>query len=146
MELDKHPNIQQFIDDSMKNSKVQLSWDFNTALGDTIKEKYESLYVKVVELTKKLIKQGTKGYFWLLVSQEVSTIFETATAGFAPAPRDYDNKFNGQLPMGLDHTELCGLVSAKWRLYSSSNMPDDALIVGADSGPVGTMELTNFVI
>jgi len=26
-------------------------WDFNTALGETIREKYESLYVKVVEVS-----------------------------------------------------------------------------------------------
>ena len=27
------------------------TWDFQTALGDTIREKYESLYVKVIEVS-----------------------------------------------------------------------------------------------
>jgi hypothetical protein len=32
-------------------SKINLSiWDFETALGDTIREKYESKYVKVIEV------------------------------------------------------------------------------------------------
>ena len=40
-------------------------WDFQTALGDTIKEKYESLYVKIVEVTdvinRKLIPRAYPG-------------------------------------------------------------------------------------
>lgn len=32
-------------------------WDFQTALGDTIKEKYESLYVKVIEVSNVCLRK-----------------------------------------------------------------------------------------
>lgn len=40
-------------------------WDFNTALGETIREKYESLYVKVVEVSSILTRRMpvTSNYF-----------------------------------------------------------------------------------
>ena len=35
----------------LDNNKNKVAvWDFNTVLGETIKEKYESLYVKVIEV------------------------------------------------------------------------------------------------
>ena len=59
-------------------------WDFSTALGDTIKEKYESLYVKVVEVTNVVHRKTLRGGAnWIVTSPEVASIFETATAGFA---------------------------------------------------------------
>jgi hypothetical protein len=41
----------EVLTDLRNNAGTIAVWDFNTALGDTIKEKYESLYVKVVEVS-----------------------------------------------------------------------------------------------
>jgi hypothetical protein len=70
-----------------KEGKV-AQWDFNTALGDTIKEKYESLYVKVVEISNVINRQCCSGANWIVTSPEVASIFETTAAGFAPAPSE----------------------------------------------------------
>jgi len=36
--------------DKLKTQE-QSNWDFQTALGDTIREKYESKYVRIVEVS-----------------------------------------------------------------------------------------------
>ena len=51
--------------DEDKKCKCQIAtWDFQTALGDTIREKYESQYVKIVEVTnvvnRKIIRMNTQ--------------------------------------------------------------------------------------
>lgn len=44
-------------------------WDFQTALGDTIKEKYEGLYVKLIEVrnvcTRKTLNPLDNEVIWL---------------------------------------------------------------------------------
>lgn len=37
--------------ENIKSEEKVATWDFDTALGETIKEKYENLYVRVVEVT-----------------------------------------------------------------------------------------------
>jgi hypothetical protein len=77
----------EVLTDLRNNAGTVAAWDFNTALGDTIKEKYESLYVKVVEVSNVVHRKTLRGGCnWLVTSPEVASIFETATAGFAPAP------------------------------------------------------------
>ncbi len=49
------------IKDLISKAGITVSWDFNAALGDTIMEKYESLYVKLVK-TSNLINKATKGW------------------------------------------------------------------------------------
>jgi hypothetical protein len=49
-------------------------WDFETALSDTIKEKYESLYVKVIEVDGKPwnYKGNNMKNYWLKDKEGVS--------------------------------------------------------------------------
>lgn len=37
-------------------------WDFQTALGDTIREKYQGLYVKVVEVTNVINRKRIESF------------------------------------------------------------------------------------
>lgn len=37
--------------ENIKSEEKVSTWDFETALGETIREKYESLYVRVVEVS-----------------------------------------------------------------------------------------------
>lgn len=93
------PTFKTFFDseglaDIAKTAGTVAAWDFLTALGDTIKEKYESLYVKCHELTSILLRKGAKGYFWIATSPEVASIFETATAGFWPiSSREFQDQY-----------------------------------------------------
>jgi hypothetical protein len=79
----------EILTDLRNNAGTIAVWDFNTALGDTVKEKYESLFVKVTEVSAVVHRKTLRGGCnWLVTSPEVAAIFETATAGFAPAPSD----------------------------------------------------------
>ena len=55
----------------------QYTWNYEDSLGDTIMEKYEALYLKLIDIAKEIgdIKS-------MITSRDISSIFETATVGF----------------------------------------------------------------
>jgi hypothetical protein len=113
----------EVLSDLRNNAGTVASWDFNTALGDTIKEKYESLYVKVVEVSNVVHRKTLRGGCnWLVTSPEVASIFETATAGFAPAPGE---GFTSSL--GIQYV---GTVNNRWRLYKDPLFPTGQILMG----------------
>ena len=113
----------EVLTDLRNNAGTVASWDFNTALGDTIKEKYESLYVKVVEVSNVIHRKTLRGGAnWLVTSPEVASIFETATAGFAPAPSE---TFTSSL--GIQYV---GTVNNRWRLYKDPLFPTGQIMMG----------------
>lgn len=113
----------EVLTDLRNNAGTIAVWDFNTALGDTIKEKYESLYVKVVELSAVVHRKTLRGGCnWLVTSPEVASIFETATAGFAPAPSE---TFTSSL--GIQYV---GTINNRWRLYKDPLFPQGQILMG----------------
>lgn len=113
----------EVLTDLRNNAGTIAVWDFNTALGDTIKEKYESLYVKVVELSAVVHRKTLRGGCnWLVTSPEVASIFETATAGFAPAPSE---TFTSSL--GIQYV---GTINNRWRLYKDPLFPQGQILCG----------------
>jgi len=113
----------EVLTDLRNNAGTVSSWDFNTALGDTIKEKYESLYVKVVEVSNVVHRKTLRGGAnWLVTSPEVASIFETATAGFAPSPSE---TFTSSL--GIQYV---GTVNNRWRLYKDPLFPTSQILMG----------------
>jgi hypothetical protein len=113
----------EVLTDLRNNAGTVTAWDFNTALGDTIKEKYESLYVKVVEVSNVVHRKTLRGGAnWLVTSPEVASIFETATAGFAPAPSE---TFTSSL--GIQYV---GTVNNRWRLYKDPLFPTNQILMG----------------
>jgi len=113
----------EVLTDLRKNAGTVTAWDFNTALGDTIKEKYESLYVKVVEVSNVIHRKTLRGGAnWLVTSPEVASIFETATAGFAPAPSE---TFTSSL--GIQYV---GTVNNRWRLYKDPLFQTNQILLG----------------
>lgn len=118
MEIDR-----EVLTDLRNNAGTVSAWDFNTALGDTIKEKYESLYIKVVEISNVVHRKTLRGGCnWLVTSPEVASIFETATAGFAPSPSE---TFTSSL--GIQYV---GTVNARWRLYKDPLFPTSQILMG----------------
>lgn len=137
--------------DMAMNAATVSAWDFNSALGDTIMEKYESLYVKVAEMTNVLLKKGAKGYFWIVCNPEVASIFETATTGYRPCACDEDLLLHGQQPMGLSEVRHLGLINAKWRLYVDTEMEPNKLLIGCndkreDNLHYARLSISNFII
>lgn len=113
----------EVLTDLRNNAGTVAAWDFNTALGETIKEKYESLYVKVVELSNVVHRKTLRGGCnWIVTSPEVASIFETATAGFAPAPSD---TFTSSL--GIQYV---GTVNNRWKLYKDPLFPSNQILMG----------------
>jgi len=113
----------EVLTDLRNNAGTVTSWDFATALGDTIKEKYEALYVKVVEVSNVVHRKTLRGGAnWIVTSPEVASIFETATAGFAPAPSE---TFTSSL--GIQYV---GTVNSRWRLYKDPLFPTNQMLLG----------------
>jgi hypothetical protein len=129
------------------------TWDFVNCLGDTIKEKYESLYAKCHELTAVLLRKGAAGYFWICCSPEVGSIFETACYGFAPVHCDKfsEDRQLGVSPMGLSEQRYRGSINMKWRLYTDTEIPENMLLIGCndkieDSSHYAKLMVANFII
>ena len=113
----------EVLTDLRNNAGTVAVWDFNTALGDTIKEKYESLYVKVVEVSNIIHRKTLRGGAnFLVCSPEVASIFETATAGFAPAPSE---TFTSSL--GIQYV---GTINNRFRLYKDPLFPTGQILLG----------------
>lgn len=139
------------IDYLLRNAHTVCAWDFHCALGDTIREKYESLEVKVVELTNVLIRKGAAGYFWLVAPPEIAAIFETATYRFWPADKNESGKLNGQFPMGTNEVLYSGLLKSRWRIYTDQLMPANQVLIGVndsleDLEHYARMTVANFII
>lgn len=91
-----------------------------TFLGATLKEKYEGLYVKIVELLSVCKAKGGDGEEWIITTPEIAAIFECTCIPLIP----------GQ---GLDRpTEVTylGCINARWKLYADPNMDKDVLLLG----------------
>jgi len=113
----------EVLQDLRANAGTVTAWDFNTSLGDTIKEKYESLYVKIVEISSVIHRKTLRGGAnFIVTSPEVASIFETATAGFAPAPSE---TFTSSL--GIQYV---GTVNNRWRLYKDPLFQSNQLLMG----------------
>lgn len=113
----------EVLTDLRNNAGTIAVWDFNTALGDTVKEKYESLYIKVVEVSNVVHRKTLRGGCnWLVTSPEVASVFETATAGFAPAPSE---TFTSSL--GIQYV---GTINNRWRLYKDPLFPQGQILLG----------------
>lgn len=133
-------NLMQFLDTKkavgLKNSaQVVAAWDFNTSIGNTIRDKYDSLFVKIVEVTSVLLRKGASGCFWLVMSPEIFSIMDAATS---------DKKIAKKGPFGLDaEQEMMGLqegilndmgvMSRRWRCLVTAEWPFNQLLIGCGS-------------
>lgn len=113
----------EVLTDLRVNAGTVAAWDFNTSLGDTIKEKYESLFVKLVEISNVIHRKTLRGGAnWIVTSPEVASIFETATAGFAPQPSE-----NFTSSIGIQYV---GAIAGKWRMYKDPLFPTNQILLG----------------
>jgi hypothetical protein len=105
------------------NAGTVAAWDYNAALGDNIKEKYESLFVKITEVSNVVHRKTLRGSAnWIVTSPEIASIFETATAGFAPSSTE---SFTSSLGV-----QYVGSVNQKWKLYKDPNFQNNQILMG----------------
>lgn len=100
---------------------TKTTWDFHSAFGDTVIEKYESLYIKLIE-TSNLINNKTLrgGANFIITSPEIGSIFQTATSGY------YYVDSNPVFGLVKD----CGTVNSRWRLFENILMKQGKIIMG----------------
>lgn len=113
----------EILTDLRNNAGTIAAWDFNTSLGTNLKERYESLYMKVVELSAVVHRKTLRGGCnWIVTSPEVASIFETATAGFAPDPSD---TFTSSLGV-----QYVGTINKRWKLYKDPLFQSNQILLG----------------
>lgn len=131
------------IESSISSAGTVSCWDFNTALGGTMAEKYESFHVKIVEASNVLIRKGAKGYFWIVCSPEVSTMFDVTNKLKAGNKYEY-------YPMGLCDKQCVGTIDKRWRVYIDPIMSMNHVLIGHDSiaepNDMARITIANFVI
>lgn len=108
-------------------SEEPILIDFAIMGGDTLKEKYEAIYVKLIEYST-VIHRKTKlcGGNFILASPEITSLFEIATSGFAPFHPNNDqlDKVDEKI------VKYLGTINSRWRLYSSALLDPEMLFLG----------------
>lgn len=113
----------EILRDLLRGAGTVSSWDYSTALGDTIKERYESLYVKLTELSAVVHRKTLRGSAnWIVTSPEVASLFETATAGYAPITND-----TFTTALGIQYV---GTVSQRWKVFKDPLFKHNQILVG----------------
>lgn len=109
--------------DLRNNAGTVATWDFRTALGDTMKERYESIYIKIVEISSVIHRKTLRGGAnWIVMNPKIAKIF-TAACGFFSPPESS--------PAGeQDDIRYIGTINCRWRLYVDPKYPVDDLLIG----------------
>lgn len=111
----------QFV--SLLDTAEQRScWDFNTALGETIREKYESLMYKIFEVAKTISSQIQQPeFFWAAMNPIVG-----CNLAMSLAPH---NK-RAYLPMGGEDPVYIGTLMDRVKLFECKVIPNNRMLVG----------------
>jgi hypothetical protein len=90
----------------------QVTWDWDDALGDTIREKYEGLYVFLINQQKKLTPDN--GMVALTANDIIMSIFDMSWRYHSPIPFYVNGilKYMGNL---------------RWELWQDSTLPMDEI-------------------
>lgn len=126
----------------VENASTRTVWDHDSALGDTLREKCESLYVKLVEVTNVLINKGASGYFWILMGAPAASMFESSYTFDAAG---------ALLEMGTKKIYPLGVLNWRWRVYVDPLLSSDLILIGVgeEDQPLehyGVITLQNFII
>lgn len=109
----------EVLSDLIINASTKSEWDFNQAPGDTFKEKYESLYVKIVEVSNIIHRKTLRGGGnFIVTSSEIASIFETGCTNCY-------NDFTSSL--GIQYV---GAINNKWKLYKDPLFQPNKILVG----------------
>ena len=111
------------LSDLYLNAGTKTAWDYSTAEGDTVKEKNENLFVKMVEVSNIIHRRTMRGPAnWIVTSPEIASMFETATAGFTIVPSK-----TFESAMGIQYV---GTASTNMRIYKDPLFPTNQILMG----------------
>ena len=110
--------------------------DFDAIEGDTIKSKYEGLYVAMLEVSNELFKLKLSNSI-IITSPEISSIFETSCSGWYWWP-PYELKKEVRRVTNLNN---------RWIVYQDAQIPANLLLAtGKDLSTGIALKIVNFVI
>lgn len=98
------------------NAATKATWNFDDALGDTIKEKYEGLYVKLVETCNTVAKNYGVLPNWIVTSPEIASLFELSSSA--------------ALFVGGICIEHIMNINNRWKLYKDPMFPPGEMLLG----------------
>ena len=103
----------------------EVIYDWNDALGDTISEKYEALYVFIVDQMKKLPQD--KGPLTIQCADTICSILDTTAVGLSSNIAPF--YVNGVL-------KYMGSINNKWDVWLDSFMSYEEMWLYNDDGMV----------
>lgn len=104
----------------LETAQTVSMWNFANALGDTIKEKAESLYLMVIDVARTVARKIDKEqYFWLAIPPTMTTLFHT----FMHDSVEYQ-------AMGGIECKYLGIMGRVLKVYECPVLPDDKMLVG----------------
>lgn len=109
-------------------------WDFLSVLGETINERFESLYCRLA----KIVEEDLNDCRWvtLIASPEFTSFFETASK--------FDNSSINCSMGDISCVGFLSTVKVNFCVYKMSNMPQNqAILIG--NGKSVCLEIDNFI-
>jgi len=111
-------DITTFIEECKKDpsNSVWAVCDASTFIAESYMERYESLYIKIVEMTNILIAKGA--------SEDSLTLV-------VPPYMTERLAHNSTQEQGRHHVGWCNM---RWKVYQDSEMSKDTVEIGSDKG------------
>lgn len=111
----------------LENAGTVSCWDYNTSLGDTIRDKYESLAIKIMEVANVVARKIKKPeLFWAALSSPLAMAIEIGL----------DNRMTVEhIPMGGDEPRFIGTIMSRVKLYECPCMPENQILIGYGDKP-----------
>ena len=111
----------------LDNCGTVSAWDFNTSLGDSLREKYETLIFKLAEVAGVVAKKIEKPeFFWAALPSPLAMSLEAGLDRSLTA--DY-------VPMGGREPRFIGTLMARIKLYECPCMPENQILIGCGDQP-----------
>lgn len=129
----------EVIDYAFKNKQIKkvVDLDFNYSVGDTIKEKYQSLQTDLCMHTRNELYDNVDDdkFFWIWCSPEISCIFETATNNIWKPLTSLEWEFT-QRDREENRPHLIGgfrVLYDRWYVVKDASAPKDTIYCGCTS-------------
>jgi hypothetical protein len=127
--------------------------------GYSIREMYDGLFHKIVQVSHFLMGRGATGYFWIVGTPKVISGL-TLREEFEPMsfvadiiPANKECADIGHYPVGgwSDKIQWLGLLSSSWRVYTNPRLETDEILVGVndtlqDQDHYFRIRLSNFIL
>jgi len=110
--------------------------DWTAILGDTIKEKYEGVWLKLHAICK------AQNVIHILTSPEIASIFETACTGFYP---DSDESQKCQVKLVRSYDRYPTRLPGEPSLWKDTSITKPIMYIMHEDG-IDTLTLTNYIV